>query len=99
MQVKNLLTADLPINMSFPLSSLCDLLNNLHNNRTKSSNTDTIQDLDARTVVTWYNKHDEVIPRRGLAVVAFLSCLFPERGPERAFGLGERRLKSIIQWA
>src|SRR5258708_22750848 len=85
--------------MPFPFSSLCDLLNKLNKNCTKSSSTGKIQDLDARTVVAWFNKHNGIIPRRGPEAVAFLSCLFPERRPDRVFSLQVRRLETIIQRA
>ena len=89
----------LPINMHLPFSALCDLLNKLDQNRTKSLNTGKVEALDARTVVAWFNKHDGLIPRRGPEAVAFLSCLFPERRPDRVFNLRERRLESIVQQA
>jgi DNA ligase N terminus len=85
--------------MPFPSSSLCDLLNKLEKNRSKSSRTDKIQDLDERTAVAWFIKHNESIPRRGPEAVAFLSCLFPERRPDRVFSLQVRRLETIIQRA
>jgi hypothetical protein len=77
----------LPINMPFPFSSLCELLNELDKNRTKSSAVGKILDLNAKTVVSWFNKHNGMIPRRGTEAVAFLSCLFPERRPDRVFNL------------
>jgi DNA ligase 4 len=52
-----------------------------------------------RTVVAWFNKHDQIIPRKGPEAVAFLSCLFPERRPDRVFNLQEKRLEAIIQQA
>ena len=66
-------------NMPFPFSSLCELLNRLNENRTKSLSAVKIPDLDAKTVVAWFSKHKGIIPRQGPEAVAFLSCLFPER--------------------
>jgi DNA ligase 4 len=85
--------------MPFPFSSLCDLLNKLDRNRTKSSGNGNIQDLDARTIAAWFNMHNEIIPRRGPEAVAFLSCLFPERRSDRVFNLQVGRLETIIQRA
>jgi DNA ligase-4 len=85
--------------MPFPFNSVFDLLNKLEKNRTKSWNNGKIQDLDARTIAAWFNKYNDIIPRRGPEAVAFLSCLFPERRPDRVFGLQVRRLETIIQRA
>jgi DNA ligase 4 len=85
--------------MPFPFSSLCELLNELDKNRTKSSAAGKIPDLDAKTVVSRFNKHNGIIPRRGTEAVAFLSCLFPERRPDRVFSLRVGRLEKIIQQA
>src|SRR5579871_6221972 len=82
--------------MPFPFSSLCELLNRLDQNSTKPSRTG---DLNAKTVVSWFSKHNQIFPRRGPEAVAFLSCLFPERRPDRVFGLQVRQLEKIIQRA
>ena len=85
--------------MPIPFNSVFDLLNKLEKNRTKSWSNGKIQDLDARTIAAWFNKYNDIIPRRGPQAVAFLSCLFPERRPDRVFGLQVRRLETIIQRA
>ncbi|KAH8800779.1 hypothetical protein F5884DRAFT_713747 [Xylogone sp. PMI_703] len=85
--------------MPFPFSSLCELLNKLDENRTKSLSASKVSDLDAKTVVTWFSKHKGIIPRRGPEAVAFLSCLFPERRPDRVFGLRIAQLERIVQRA
>jgi hypothetical protein len=87
------LDSNFTINMPFPFRFLCDLLNELDQNHTNKL-TRTIQRLN--TVVTWFNKHDQIIPRKGLEAIAFLSCLFPERRPDRVFNLQEKRLETII---
>ncbi|KFA54356.1 hypothetical protein S40293_10070 [Stachybotrys chartarum IBT 40293] len=84
--------------MSFPFTLLCDLLNRLET-IPKSSSVDRIQEIQARTVVSWFYKHDEAIPRRGSEAIAFLSCLFPERRPDRVFGLSAMQLEKIIEQA
>jgi DNA ligase 4 len=86
--------------MAFPFRLLCDLLNKLDHNRAyKSTTTVQIQRLNTQTVVAWFNMHDLIILRNGPGAVAFLSCLFPERRPDRVFNLQEKKLESIIQQA
>jgi DNA ligase-4 len=85
--------------MPFPFNSVFDFLNKLEKNRTKSSSNGKIQDFDARTIAAWFNKYNDIIPRRGPEAVTFLSCLFSERRPDRVFGLQVRRLETIIQRA
>ncbi|KAH8800850.1 hypothetical protein F5884DRAFT_838055 [Xylogone sp. PMI_703] len=85
--------------MPFPFSSLCELLNKLDENRAKSLSASKISDLDSKTVVAWFSKHKGIIPRQGSEAVAFLSCLFPERRPDRVFGLRVGQLERIIQRA
>ena len=86
------------VNMPFPFRLLCDLLNELDQNRANSS-MKTIQHLNTRTVVAWFNKHNRIIPRRGPGAVAFLSYLFPERRPDRVFNIQEKRFETIIRQA
>jgi DNA ligase-4 len=95
---KALLTIYFTVNMPFPFRLLCDLLNELDQNRANMS-MKTIQRLNMRTVVTWFNEHGQIIPRKGPEAVAFLSCLFPERRPDRVFNLQEKRLETIIRQA
>ncbi|KAH7124504.1 hypothetical protein EDB81DRAFT_765325 [Dactylonectria macrodidyma] len=71
--------------MPFPFRLLCDLLERLERNARRSSSTDRIQERDTLTILAWFNEHDTIIPRRGPETVAFLSCLFPERRPDRVF--------------
>jgi DNA ligase-4 len=85
--------------MPFPFSLLCNLLEGLESNALSSSSIDRIQERDTHAIITWFNKHNAIIPRRGLEAIALLSCLFPERRPDRVFGLQERWLEGIIQRA
>ncbi|KAH7109337.1 hypothetical protein EDB81DRAFT_769177 [Dactylonectria macrodidyma] len=85
--------------MPFPFRLLCDLLGRLERNARRSSSIDRIQERDTLTILAWFNEHNAIIPRRGPEAVAFLSCLFPERRPDRVFGLQERQLEGIIQRA
>lgn len=84
----------------FKFSLLCHLLNELEQNRSKNkSAVSRVADSDIQTVRTWFNVHDRLIPRHGPQAVAFLSCLFPERRPDRVFNIQERRLEPIIKRA
>ncbi|KAF2174725.1 hypothetical protein K469DRAFT_685747 [Zopfia rhizophila CBS 207.26] len=86
--------------MPFDFSILCELLNELDRNRArKSSKTPNTLSSSNEIVVSWFNKHDRIIPREGPGAVAFLSCLFPERRADRVFNLQEKRLESIIKQA
>lgn len=85
--------------MPFPFRLLCDLLEGLERNARRSSSIDRIRERDTLTILAWFNKHNAIIPRRGPEAVAFLSCLFPERRPDRVFGLQERQLEGVIQRA
>src|SRR5580693_3599697 len=84
--------------MPFPFRLLCDILNELDQNRANKS-MKTIQRLNTHTVVGWFKKHNRIIPRKWPEAVAFLLCLFPERRPDRVFNLQEKRLETIIQQA
>ncbi|KAH7124509.1 hypothetical protein EDB81DRAFT_911299 [Dactylonectria macrodidyma] len=85
--------------MPFPFRLLCDLLEILGRNSGGSSSIDKIQDRDTLAILAWFSNHNAIIPRRGPEAVAFLSCLFPERRPDRVFSLQERHLEGIIQRA
>ncbi len=76
-----------PVNMSFSLTPICELFNQLTENYARLTNLSRIQTLNKQTVVAWFKKYDKAIPRRGPEAVAFLSCLFPEYRPDRVFGL------------
>jgi DNA ligase-4 len=81
--------------MPFDFSVLCGLLNELDKNRTRKTALNT-PNSTVDIFDNWFNKHDRMIPREGPGAVAFLSCLFPERRPDRVFNLQEKRLESII---
>ncbi|KAH7308931.1 hypothetical protein B0I35DRAFT_359966 [Stachybotrys elegans] len=85
--------------MPFPFSVLCNLLDGLERNAMSSSSIDRIQERDTHVISTWFDKHDAIISRQGPEAVAFLSCVFPERRPDRVFGLQQRWLEGIIQRA
>ncbi|XP_044718809.1 uncharacterized protein HRG_07374 [Hirsutella rhossiliensis] len=85
--------------MPFLLHLLCELLSELERNHTRSFSIQKTQDFDVRSLVGWFDKHDTAIPRLGSEAVAFLSCLFPERRPDRVFGLSKIQLERIVQQA
>jgi DNA ligase-4 len=69
------------------------------NRARKSSKTRNTLSSSTEITVSWFGKHDQIIPREGSGAVAFLSCLFPERRADRVFDLRENRLESIIKHA
>jgi DNA ligase 4 len=82
--------------MPFQYSLLCRLLNELDQNRERRISRLNVTNSETQIVRTWFDQHSSLIPRKGREAVAFLSCLFPHRRPDRVFGLQERRLESII---
>ena len=86
--------------MPFPFSLLCNLLNKLDRDRAKKAlKTSKALSVNTQAVASWFSKNDQIIPREGPEAVAFLSCLFPERRPDRVFNLQEKSLESIIKRA
>jgi DNA ligase 4 len=83
--------------MAFKFRWLCDLLQTLEHNRlSKASAAARTVDPDTQTIVTWFNKHNAQIPRSDGPAVAFLSCMFPERRPDRVYSLQRKRLASTF---
>jgi len=83
--------------MAFKFRWLCDLLQTLEHNRlSKASTAARTVNPDTQIVVTWFNKHNAQIPRSGEPAVAFLSCMFPERRPDRVYSLQRRQLASTF---
>lgn len=82
--------------MPFPYSLLCRLLNELEQNRERCTSRSNVVSPETQIDRTWFDLHGLLIPRKGREAVAFLSCLFPHRRPDRVFELRERRLESII---
>jgi hypothetical protein len=59
--------------MSFYFRCLGELFDIIDDSQAKSPENISV------AIHTWFDEHDTDIPRRGPRVVAFLSCLFPER--------------------
>ena len=55
--------------------------------RSEVISTNTSQRRGLLTIHAWFNKYDVIIPGQGLAAVAFLFTLFPERKLDRVFSL------------
>ncbi len=83
--------------MAFKFRWLCELLQDLEKNRLKKATAETQSaNPDAQVIVAWFNRHHAQIPRHGEAAIAVLSCLFPERRPDRVYSLQRKRLASIF---
>jgi DNA ligase-4 len=83
--------------MGFKFSFLVELLEDLERNRyRKASNVSKSVNPDHVIIVQWFNRHDAKIKRSLDEGVAFLSCLFPERRPDRCFHMQETRLASVF---
>ena len=79
--------------MSFNFRYLCELFETIDGSRGKSPGHINV------AVHTWFDEHDADVPRHGPGAVTFLSCLFPERRPDRVLGVHEKDLEHIIQKA
>lgn len=83
--------------MGFKFSSLVQLLEDLERNRfRKASSAARSVNPDHQIIIAWFNGHDTKIKRNQDEGVAFLSCLFPERRPDRCFHMQETRLASVF---
>ena len=79
--------------MSLEFPSVCALFEEL-----SKSSSGTQLDSDA-VVRTWFQTHDSNLPRRGRDGLTLLSCLLPEKRPDRVYGWQEKRLQRIIEKA
>jgi DNA ligase-4 len=83
--------------MGFNFAHVCDLLSNLEANLIlKASSVSRKTNPDVTTVTNWFNRHQKKIDSGEIDRLALLSCLFPEKRPERVFGLKEPSLVKII---
>ncbi|KAJ5381950.1 uncharacterized protein N7496_004378 [Penicillium cataractarum] len=96
--------------MGFKFSFLCDLLSSLEDNRIAKV---TATDKDTRLIGQWFSRHERHIYHPETDRLALLSCMFPERRPDRVYwlqatslarvigrclGLGSSRLSDMDQW-
>lgn len=83
--------------MGFKFSYVCDLLTNLDNNRVAKAATEARKrDPDLSTIVHWFNNHEKRIHGGDTDRLALLSCIFPEKRPDRVFNLREPSLVKVI---
>ncbi|KAK5319428.1 hypothetical protein LTR20_006177 [Exophiala xenobiotica] len=81
----------------FKFERLCELFDKLEGARKEkllSSNRNV--DLDHKYTTTWSERYEHEIPRHGPSAIAFLSCLLPERLPQRTYGMREVRLVKVL---
>lgn len=99
--------------MGFKFSFLCDLLSSLEDNRVAKASEANKDAPDIRSISQWFCRHDKHIHHPETDGLALLSCLFPERRPDRVYwlqatslarligrclGLGSSRLSDMNQW-
>lgn len=83
--------------MGFNFSYLCDLLSNLEDNQyLKVSTAAKTSDPDIRTVSNWFRNHSKRIHAHDTDLLAFLSCLFPEKRTDRVYWLQHASLARVI---
>lgn len=83
--------------MGFRFSYVCDLLSRLEENRhLKAASAARSQNPDFRTVSSWCSNHSQRIHDKGTDLLALLSCLFPEKRPDRVYWLQHTSLARVI---
>lgn len=83
--------------MGFKFSFLCDLLSNLENNRVVKASTAVRNDNpDIRVVSRWFAQHEKRLRHKDTDQLAVLSCMFPEKLPERVYWLQHTSLARVI---
>ncbi|KAJ5641940.1 hypothetical protein N7490_005940 [Penicillium lividum] len=100
--------------MGFKFALFCDLLSSLEANRTtKAASTVKKDEPDFQTIARWFARHYRHISHPDTDRLALLSCMFPERRPDRVYwlqatsltrvigrclGLGSSRISELNQW-
>lgn len=100
--------------MGFKFSYVCDLLSGLERNRyVKATSAAKAQNPDYRTISSWCLNYSKRLHDKDTDLLAVLSCLFPEKRPDRVYWLqhaslariigrclylGASRLKDLSQW-
>lgn len=83
--------------MGFKFAWLCELLEEIHQNKYQQRATYSKQENPSHQIVDrWYDRHHDKICRNGPSAIALLSCLFPERRPNRTYNLQQKRLTQIF---
>lgn len=83
--------------MPFKFQWLCELLEELDSNRYKHARSAARTfNHEHQIIHRWYERFSHRIERTGPGAIAFLSCLFPERRPDRIYGLQHKRLSQVF---
>jgi DNA ligase-4 len=99
--------------MGFKFSYLCDLLSSLEANRIAKVTAADKDAPDIRSIGQWFSRHERHIHHPETNRLALLSCMFPEKRPDRVYwlqatslarvigrclGLGSSRLSDMNRW-
>lgn len=82
--------------MGFKFAFLCDLLSALEDNRGCGASTSKRDPFGIQIINQWFLKHDSRINNSGTDRNALLSCMFPDRRPDRVYWLKETSLARVI---
>ncbi|KAH8701993.1 hypothetical protein BGW36DRAFT_356138 [Talaromyces proteolyticus] len=83
--------------MGFKFVYLCDLLSSLERNRhLKAASSARSQNTDFHILSNWCLNHSKRIHDKDTDLGALLSCLFPEKRPDRVYGFQSAALARII---
>ena len=84
--------------MSFKWKFVVELLQALESAQTKAHRASKAIDPNLRDQITtqWFMQHENDIIRHGPSASAFLSCLLPERRPDRVYGLQDHTLSTVL---
>ncbi|EED17777.1 ATP dependent DNA ligase domain protein [Talaromyces stipitatus ATCC 10500] len=83
--------------MGFKFSYVCDLLSGLERNRhLKATSTARAQNPDFRIISSWFLNYSKRLYDKDTDLLAVLSCLLPEKRPDRVYFLQHASLARII---
>lgn len=83
--------------MGFKFAWLCELLEEIHQNKPQQRAAYSKQENPSHRIVNrWFDQYHDKICRNGPSAIALLSCLFPERRPDRTYNLQQKRLTQIF---
>lgn len=83
--------------MGFKFAWLVELLEELERNKYQQRATYSKHDDPSHRIIgNWYQKHTTQISRSGPPAIAFLSCILPEKRPDRTYNLQQKRLCQVF---
>lgn len=83
--------------MGFKFAHLCDLFSALEANRVLKASTEARKiDPDARSISHWFYQHGKRLRAPDTNQLALLSCMFPEKRPDRVYWLQDASLARIV---